>query len=232
MEKTDPPQCVIDPNPDIIGVGVRVSLYVLSLAGPVLSNIIGSAEFTKAIDSSLGLNGLALFLTAVISTANGTIALFHAICIFHMLALAGITINPKGRYPIGQIRFWAFTAFYLVAMAGSLSYFIYVFATAPTFGNQPECNSHTLYVLFGYNISATNVVMRWIFVASFAILLVGFVFYLLIATGVACSSALDCPLIELVALLLGKVDGGADAQRAIELRREADVLDGRRITEV
>jgi len=40
------------------------------------------------------------------------------------------------------------------------------------------------------------------------------------------------PLIELLALLLGKVDRGSDAQRAIELRRQAEMLEGRRITEV
>jgi hypothetical protein len=165
---------------------------VLSLAGPLISNILGTAELAKSIDSSLGVSGLALFLTTVISTAGNHIALFHAICIFHLLALAGLSVKPKGRYPMGRIRFWAFNTFYVVAVTGSLSYFIYVFTTAPTFGNQPQCNDQTLYVIFGFNITATNNVIRWIFVASFAVLLLGFGMYLLLMMGAVCSLALGC----------------------------------------
>jgi hypothetical protein len=312
-------QCIIDPNPDIIGVGVRTSLYTLTLAGPLLSHLLHSTEFTRSINASLGLQGLALFLAALISTANNTIALFHALCLFHMLALAGITISPKGRYPLGRARYWAFTTLYVLVIVGSLAFFIYVFAAAERFGEQKECNSRTVYVLFGYDIVATNTVLRYIFVAGLALIMLGFVMYLMVGMGMACCLALDCaccfggscrttrpaeeevavdwddddeglrkrgfpyhlighlfassyiiamlelmirrnnlgpgtglwtfgqvlamvlllgPLIELGALLIGKMEAGGDAQRAIELRRRADMLEGRprmeqpRITEV
>lgn len=171
---------------------VRLSLYILSLGGPIIAELVGSAEFKNAINASLGLNGLALFLAAVISSVNGTLALFHAICIFHMLALAGITINPKGSYPLGAVRIWSTLVAQLIVVIGSTSFFLYVFATAPAFGNQPQCNAQTIYVLFGYNISATNNVIRWIFVAGLSLILSGYGLFLLCFTGMGCLFALDC----------------------------------------
>jgi hypothetical protein len=203
--------CPIQPNPDIIGVGVsideppcletiangedkqiRVSFYVLSLAGPLVAYIANSEEFTASVESSLGITGLALFLSTVILTARNTLDLFHAICIFHLLGLVGISITPKKGILGGAIRIWTFSTLYVIALAGSLGYLTYVFATAPTFGSNPECNSTVKYVLFGINIPATNPVIRWIFVASFGVILLGFAFWLMFAAGALCSNACDC----------------------------------------
>lgn len=175
-----------------IPVQIRVSLYVLSVAGPIINNIIRSAELFRAIESSLGVTGFALFLTTVIATVRGSLALFHALCVFHLLGLVGISFSPKGRYPAGMVRTYTFLIFYVLAVAGSLSYMIYVFATAPTFGNQPECNSHTIYVLFWVNILATNNVLRWCVVTLLACMLLGFVIWLLVITGTGCCLAVDC----------------------------------------
>lgn len=81
---------------------------------------------------------------------------------------------------------------YVFAITAAMGYFIYVFATAPGFGARPECNDGTNYVLFGVNVRATNKVVRWIFVAIFAMLAVGFVAWLLSMTGMLCCIALDC----------------------------------------
>lgn len=81
---------------------------------------------------------------------------------------------------------WAFAALYFIALIGSLSYLIYVFATAPTFGSQPECNNNIKYVLFGINISATNPVIRWLFVASFGLIMLSSAIWLLCAAGALC----------------------------------------------
>lgn len=215
-------QCVIEPDPDIIGIGVsdvlhwnplmvvfgadcefqvRLSLYILSLGGPLLSWLFDSVEFTRSINSSLGLNGLALFLAAAISASRGTLALFDALCIFNMLALAGIAIQPRGSYMTREAgadgdeltraqktHAWAFGGFYFAAVIGSLSFFIYVFATAPSFGATQEgaCNDSTVYVLFGFDIIATNDVFRWIFAGGMISLLAGVFFALLISSGIAC----------------------------------------------
>ncbi|GIC84196.1 uncharacterized protein Aud_000010 [Aspergillus udagawae] len=184
--------CQIDPNPDIIGIGIRISIYILSLASPLISFFLQSAELSGSIESSLGVTGLALFLTTVIQSALGCIALFHALCVLHLLGLVGIAFRPKGHYPATVARTTTFLVLYVVAVSGSLIYFIYVFANAPHFGNKPECNQDTKYVLFGVDIQAINIVIRWIFVAMFAMLELGFVMWLVCLSGAACCMALDC----------------------------------------
>ena len=68
-----------------------------------------------------------------------------------------------------------------------------MFANAPHFGNQPECNKHTKYVLFGIDIQATNVVFRWIFVAVLGCSAVGLLLWLVIVSGmVYCMKVDDC----------------------------------------
>lgn len=128
----------------------------------------------------------------MIPTALGGIALFHPLCVLHLLGLVGISFRPKGHYPASVARTTTFLVLYVVAVSGSLIYFIYVFANAPDFGNKPECNPDTKYVLFGVDIQATNTVIRWIFVAMFAMLALGFVIWLVILSGAACCMALDC----------------------------------------
>ncbi|KAK4203935.1 hypothetical protein QBC40DRAFT_273628 [Triangularia verruculosa] len=177
--------CLIDPNPDVVGVGIRVSLYVLALSYHIFSYVFNSAELSSAIESSLGVTGLALFLTAVITTARQSLGLFHALCVFHLLGIVGLSAQPRGRYPTGVVRKVVFMAFYVVVMAGSLAYLIYVFATAPAFGEQTECNDKTVYVLFGVNIPATSAGLRWTLVAGLGILLLGFAMWLLFVTCVA-----------------------------------------------
>lgn len=121
------------------------------------------------------MTGLALFLTTVIYTARGSLDLFHAICIFHLLGLAGISVSPKGRYRKGPIRTAIFASGYWLVGTGYLVWLIYVFSTAPRFGASPECNKYTIYVIFGANIEANNDVFRWIFVAGFGGVLLGWV---------------------------------------------------------
>lgn len=150
---------------------IRLSLYILAILGPTLSHFLRSTELFKATQSSIGVTGLALFLTTVIYTARRSIDLFHAICVFHLLGLAGITISPKGHYPLGVVRTAIFNTCYNIVAIGYLVWLIYVFATAPTFGEHPECNHQTIYVIFGANVGATVAAFRWLVVAGFACVL-------------------------------------------------------------
>jgi len=80
-------------------------------------------------------------------------------------------------------------AFYARVTTGSLVYLIYVFATAPTFGDHAECNDRTVYVLFGVDISATSPVLRWMLVGALSILLLILICWLLMVTCI-CIDAL------------------------------------------
>lgn len=159
---------------------IRVSLYVLALSSPILTYAFGSAELSNAIEPSLDVTGLALFLTTVIATARQSPGLFHALCVFHLLSLVGLSIRPRGRYPTGVVSVLTFLSFFVLAAAGLLSYLIYVFATTPMFGDQPECNSQIVYAIFGIKIPATNAVLRWVFVGILASLLVLVVTWLVV----------------------------------------------------
>ena len=132
-----------------------------------MSLALGSSELAKSFESSIGVTGLGLFLTTVIYTARGSLDLFHAICIFHLLGLAGISISPKGKHRKGAVHSAIFAFTSLLIVTGYLIWLIYVFSTAPGFGANPDCNKYTIYVIFGANIKATNIVFRWVCVAGF-----------------------------------------------------------------
>jgi hypothetical protein len=125
----------------------------------------------------LGVTGLALFLTSVINSARRTMTLFHAICLFHLLALVGISVSPKGRYPMTMMRYLASRWLYYLAACMFLASAVYLFAKAPTYGSQTECNAVVVIVIFGVNVRATSAIFRWIFVAALALLLFGVVIY-------------------------------------------------------
>lgn len=158
---------------------------MLALSGHIFPYIFDSAELSDAIESSLGVTGLAIFLTTVITTARQSLSLFHALCVFHLIGIVGISARPRGHYPTGLVRKHVFTTFYVLVTAGSLAYLIYVFATAPTFGSDPQCNDSTVYVVFGVDIPATNPVLRWMLVAVLAILLLGICCWLLFVVCVS-----------------------------------------------
>ncbi|KAI9367876.1 hypothetical protein BJX61DRAFT_547070 [Aspergillus egyptiacus] len=165
--------CYIDPDPDIIGIGIRISIYILSLTSPIILFFFPSSPLSSSIQTSSGVTGLALFLTMIIKTALGDFTLFHALCVLHLLGLVGMSISPKGRYAMSAFHAVAFNTLYVLATIASLIYFIFVFASAPTFGSQEECNKETLYVIFWVGVPATHNAVRWLFVACFALIVCG-----------------------------------------------------------
>jgi len=169
-------QCMVPPNPDITGTGIRVSVYVLALAGLVFSAIFRSNELANSIRSSLGMTGLGLFLTGVIATFKRSITLFHAICLFHLLCIVGISLSPKAHHSRGRISSHTFRTLQLLTICGFLAWDIHLFATAPTYGSQPYCNGSVKYVIFGVNVPATSPIFRWILVATFGALLIPAIF--------------------------------------------------------
>lgn len=104
----------IQVNPDIIAIGVRpthrlrprrsitvnqvrLSLYILSLAGFLISLLTFSPSLLQTIENSLGITGFALFLSAVVFASERALDLFHALCIFRLVGLAGISVSAKPR---------------------------------------------------------------------------------------------------------------------------------------
>ena len=119
------------------------------------------------------MTGLALFLTTIVDTATGALDLFHVLCIFNLLSLAGIAILAKGKYPGRDRRIWVITALQLLVYCAVLAYIVLVLAKAPSFGPNNACNSQVVYVLMFANVHITSPAVRWTFAAILAIALVG-----------------------------------------------------------
>ncbi|KAK1599102.1 uncharacterized protein LY79DRAFT_536967 [Colletotrichum navitas] len=178
-----PGACVIEANPDVTGIGIRASIYTLCLASGILKTIIqlttsekNYTEFCQAINSALQLQGLALLCTAVYQTFKGQLTLFHAICVLHLLSLLGFGLVAQRRYQGGGLKRWLVMAALRVIIACAFTALTaYIWVTAPTFGNQPDCNASTVYVVFGVSIRATNDVFRYVILALMASMTVGWV---------------------------------------------------------
>jgi len=124
---------------------------------------------------ALGINGLALLVTAVTQSALGRLSLYHAIVILHMAFFFHLAILPYPfhastplRYRIGMNA----TCFAFAVFA------IYVAANARTYGSQPECNQNITYIFFFKTVSATAWWIRVVGVV-FGALVIFTVFFLL-----------------------------------------------------
>ncbi|KAF8341135.1 hypothetical protein F5887DRAFT_385657 [Amanita rubescens] len=146
-------------NPDVSGIGIRVNLYITML----LLAIIPEAEFTEPLLEVLvgnaGISGLSLLVTALVETAKKQLSLYHAIFIIHMLYFTGIMVVPSGKYEGNKINFTFRILISFVMTYGSVmlftGYAFYVWATAPTFGTNPECNNEIKYIFFFVSVRAT-----------------------------------------------------------------------------
>ncbi|KAJ5985331.1 hypothetical protein N7499_008390 [Penicillium canescens] len=180
MNSTD---CVIKANPDVSGAGIRISIYTLCLGGSIVSYLLrvftpgkDQEEFSRGVSSALGMQGLAILCTAIYQTVRGDLSLFHAICVIHLLAVLGMDLISKGRYAgLGPWRLYFFAAMQVLALAAFLAFNVYVWITAPHFGNQPECNVNTVYVVFGISIKATSPVFRYIILGTLGAIVASYV---------------------------------------------------------
>jgi hypothetical protein len=148
----------------------------------LLMAIIPEVEITKPLLEVLvgnaGISGLALLVTALAETVKKQLSLYHAIFIIHMLYFTGIMVVPsgkqnvglshlsrpdlggfKGKYEGNKINFTLRILISFVMTYGSVmlftGYAFYVWATAPTFGTNPECNNEIKYIFFFRSVRAT-----------------------------------------------------------------------------
>ncbi|KAK4129726.1 hypothetical protein N657DRAFT_640393 [Parathielavia appendiculata] len=171
-------KCIIEANPDVSGVGIRISAYSLCLGGRIVGFLVkmvsptpNANSFNRSLRTAMSIQGLALLSTALYQTAHDRLTLFHAVVVLHLLALLGITLTTGAAVP-GHSNETAHRIInevvYLVTVAAFVAFNVLVWSRAPTFGSQPECNSTVVYVLFGVSIPATNDVFRYIILATFA----------------------------------------------------------------
>ncbi len=166
-------------------------MYTLCLASGILKTVIkhfttvdNYQDFNRSLDSALQLQGLALLFTAIYQTFRTQLTLFHAICVLHLLSLLGFGLTARGRYGTkGRNRRFVVLASQFLIAGAFLAFAGYIWATAPRFGSQPQCNATTVYVVFGVSIRATEVVFRYVILGLMIATVVGTV------VGMACFGA-------------------------------------------
>ncbi|KAF8314201.1 hypothetical protein DL93DRAFT_2200881 [Clavulina sp. PMI_390] len=171
--------CTIPANPDFSGIGIRVGLYISTFL---------AIAFRSKLFWSVGLNGFALLVTAVAQTASHQLDLYHAVIVIHQLFPVMLLIPPP---PLSPLRPWRVAIWWvtLVVVFGlSLSWSMYVWITAPSFGTSlfpsgdPRCNDSVKYTILFITARVTAPWFRWGSVAALA--LTSLFFLVLCAEGV------------------------------------------------
>lgn len=97
------------------------------------------------------MTAFAFVLTTAIITANESMDLFHALCLYWLISiLVASSIRPMRLISAYKdARQAVQLVFFLLTLTGLMAYTTYRHATEPTFGNRAECNSHIIIACFG-----------------------------------------------------------------------------------
>jgi len=170
----------IHPNPDIAGIGVRVSVYTQAALNLICALIfakdgqISDYEGTVLTSTSTNLfvTGFALLVNAFIQAKTTKFSVYHALIV---LNLSWINALSAVLYPIinavGMVMSlahslpplsYSFTVFllsipYLTAMG---AFGIFMWSTIDTFGDQSQCTPGIFFTIFSQNIPVTHPSLR------------------------------------------------------------------------
>ncbi|KAF8632036.1 hypothetical protein AX15_002081 [Amanita polypyramis BW_CC] len=181
---------VIIANADVSGIGIRVNLYITMLLMALVPDVPGiTTPLLQVLVANAGISGVALLITAIVQTSQNQLSLYHAIFIIHMLYFTGIIVAPSGHYRggISALTIRALISFTITYGCFMLfaGYAFYVWATAPTFGNSPECNDQIKYIFFFKSVRATVGWLRKLWMAGLGATL-GLLFIIPLASCMCC----------------------------------------------
>ncbi|KAA8892850.1 hypothetical protein FN846DRAFT_609590 [Sphaerosporella brunnea] len=153
-------KCTITSNPDVAGIGVRISTYAITGLAILLDtlgdaelqawfrrvifhNKIGAArlredykELHDSFRTALGISGITMILTAVIQSGLKALSLYHAICLMFYILLIFVPfffgcLRSPGKKGTMLI--------YIIASLACEGWMLYFVLNAETFGGQ--CNA-------------------------------------------------------------------------------------------
>lgn len=206
----------IQPNPDIAGIGVRISIYVQSLASVVravlyaadgLFDLAEQKQLTST-SAALEITAQSLVLAAIIQACTSGLSTYHALIVLNLswmliaATLVGCTCAALFAIPSwsfkeirnirfrssGMVHFIILPTIHLLLVG---SFGIWVWVKIKAFGDQPECTPGILITFLGRNISVMNPTIRTTSLISYALALVPVLNILgVIALVVGCSSIL------------------------------------------
>ncbi|KZO89650.1 hypothetical protein CALVIDRAFT_603520 [Calocera viscosa TUFC12733] len=169
--------CVIPANPDIAGIGIRVSLYAQAIfvtISVVLASFAPKLKggFVSKLFEDLALNmttvlvtGCALLIAAFVEGALYELSLYHGLVLFNLSWLNVLTLFLAHGIVIEHNSVEALKrnlgfALYLCAIG---AYGIWLSHNISGFGSSPECNSAIVWVAAGRSIQATSPGLRLFF---------------------------------------------------------------------
>ena len=120
---------------------------------------------------TLILTNFAVLVTGLVEAARHNLSLYNAILISYLCTLhifpTYAVLYLKGPPSHGPGRkFFAMNTALSILVLGSDIFGLYIWIRAKTFGNQPECNSDTLLILFGKSYSATTLHARLVTISE------------------------------------------------------------------
>jgi hypothetical protein len=171
----------INPNPDIAGIGVRVSIYTQAFLNLVCTAVIVKDGWispyrdiilTKT-STNLLLTGCALLVSSFIQAKTIGFSVYHALIVLNLswvnnssaVLYATIAVLEFLEDHLRKTREEKFNHFSVMLLSvfhlsGMGAFGIWVWAKILTFGNQPECTPITFLTVFGYDITATSTSLR------------------------------------------------------------------------
>ncbi|KIM88232.1 hypothetical protein PILCRDRAFT_814137 [Piloderma croceum F 1598] len=178
-------QPCLNPNPDIAGIGVRVSIYIQAFLNLACTFVfakdgkISSYESATLSTSStnLFLTGCALLISAFIQGATSGFSVHHALIILNiswinsfsaiLFVTLGVVLSISFTtwFEPGLRQLWTGTLLRAIPLSilhlsgmGALG--IWVWAKVNTFGDQLECTPATFMTIFGHDIAVTSASLR------------------------------------------------------------------------
>ncbi|KAF9450654.1 hypothetical protein P691DRAFT_773738 [Macrolepiota fuliginosa MF-IS2] len=132
---TDAPtqQCtMISPDPDIAGIGIRVSFYATALMALFF-------PATESTTSTLVVFGFGLVIAMIVQTARRTLSRYHSMIIRTYLT-SSVQVLMASPVPLAQrTQSWAQSLFYIFLLSKTLC-LIFNYSGIDGGGPNPECN--------------------------------------------------------------------------------------------
>lgn len=138
-------QCVMSANPDICGIGIRISIYVQAFLDLIFTLIAYEhGQLNTTVRTTL-ITATSLIVAGFIQHSLYGLSLFEAIIIIQLTTIKVAAIIRMSRSVSTFISYTIYLALYV-------SFVFWVWTDVQNFGSQPECNNYTIFVFFGHNV--------------------------------------------------------------------------------
>ncbi|OTB01395.1 hypothetical protein M426DRAFT_220600 [Hypoxylon sp. CI-4A] len=175
-------KCDIEPNPALIGSGIRFPLYVLSIVISLARPFYPNSKGFYLVNAALAVSGIALLSVGLRLVSRDELDLFHGVCLSLLLAISRPT--ARGSYGKGSwltdLRFtpdgmWSLplglgVIGLLSGLAPLSSYALFdaVYGHPDAFGPRRDCNSQVVISMLGARVPVASPAFPWLVSIVFA----------------------------------------------------------------